>query len=60
MNAITSFFDRLVFAATCVVGWAIFPMLIAVGFAALLSYALLAEFLSPEEAPAIELERPAA
>jgi hypothetical protein len=58
MNAITTFLDRLVFAATCVVGWAIFPMLIAVGIAALLSYALLAEVFSPEEARTFDLNPP--
>jgi hypothetical protein len=58
MNAVTTFLDRLVFAATCVVGWAIFPMLIAVGIAALLSYALLAECFSSEEARTFDLTPP--
>jgi hypothetical protein len=43
MHAISIFVDRLVFAGTCVVGWVIFPLLIAAGFIALLGYALIAE-----------------
>jgi hypothetical protein len=47
MNAITTFLDRLFFAATCVLGWVIFPLFIVLGCLALLSYALIAECFSP-------------
>jgi hypothetical protein len=59
MSAITTFLDRLGFAATCIIGWAIFPVLIAAGIAGLLIYALLAECFSTEKAPVLELEPPA-
>jgi hypothetical protein len=45
MHAISTFADRLVFAGTCVVGWVIFPLLIATGVIALLLYALIAELM---------------
>jgi hypothetical protein len=43
VNALSTFFDRLFFAVICVVAWVIFPVLIAVGAAVLLIYALIAE-----------------
>jgi hypothetical protein len=46
MNAVSTFVDRLLFAATCVLGWIIFPLFIAVGAVALLIYALFAELVS--------------
>lgn len=46
MHAISSSVDRLAFAATCVIGWLIFPLIIAAGFFGLLVYAVVAESIS--------------
>lgn len=46
MNAIYTFFNRLFFAVTCLLGWVVFPILILSGAAALLCYALIAELFS--------------
>ena len=54
MNALSTFLDRLFFAVLCVVAWVIYPVLIIVGGAALLIYALIAELFSsmaPEPPP---------
>jgi hypothetical protein len=60
MNAISTFFDRLFFAVTCVLGWVIFPMFILVGAAALLCYALIAELFSSMAAAPIDRDEPTA
>lgn len=62
MNAVTTFLDRLFFMAICALGWAIFPLFITLGFIALLSYALLAECLSPaaDSAAYADRQEPAA
>ena len=57
MNAITTFVDRLFFAATCVLGWVIFPLFIALGGIALLGYALIAECFSSVADSAASPER---
>jgi hypothetical protein len=46
MNALSKLLERLSFAALCIVAWGIFPVLIAVGGAALLIYATMAELCS--------------
>lgn len=64
MNAITTFLDRLFFMAICVLGWMIFPVFITLGCIALLSYALIAECLSPTagagSAASVDRQEPAA
>jgi hypothetical protein len=57
MNAITTFLDRLFFMAICVLGWVIFPVFITLGCIALLSYALMAECLSPTAGSAASVDR---
>jgi hypothetical protein len=46
MNAITTFVERLFFAAACVLGWVVFPMFLLAGGMVLLVYASVAELLS--------------
>jgi hypothetical protein len=46
MNAITTFVERLFFAAACVLGWVVFPMFLLAGGTVLLVYASVAELLS--------------
>jgi hypothetical protein len=58
MNAITTFLDRLCFMAICVLGWMIFPVFITLGCIALLSYAFIAECLSPAAGLAASVDRP--
>jgi len=63
MNAITTFLDRLFFMAICALGWVIFPLFITLGCIALLSYALIAECLSPtagSAAASVDRQEPAA
>jgi hypothetical protein len=62
MNAMTTFLDRLFFAATCALGWVIFPLFITLGCIALLSYALIAECLSSMagSADSVDRQEPAA
>lgn len=57
MNAVSTFFDRLFFAMLCLLGWVIYPVFIAVGGAALLIYALIAELCSPMRAAPPPLDR---
>jgi hypothetical protein len=57
MNAVTTFLDRLFFTATCVFGWLVFPLLIALGFVSLFCYALIAECLSSMVGPAVSASR---
>ena len=57
MNALSTFLDRLFFAVLCVVAWVIYPVLIAVGGAALLIYALIAELWSSLAAAPPPLDR---
>jgi hypothetical protein len=62
VNAITTFLNRLFFAATCILGWVIFPLFITLGFLALLSYALIAEWFSStaDSAASADREEPVA
>ncbi|HEY3849335.1 MAG TPA: hypothetical protein VGL87_00075 [Steroidobacteraceae bacterium] len=57
----TTFLDRLFFAATCVLGWVIFPLFITLGCIALLTYAFLAEcFSTADSAASVDGQKPAA
>lgn len=58
MNAMTSLLDRIFTAATCILGWAVFPLFIALGAIALFIYAFVAEVLSPASGGSDALERP--
>ena len=49
MNAVTTFLDRILTAVTCILGWAVFPLFIALGAIALFVYAFIAELFSPAD-----------
>ena len=46
MDTLSTFFDSLLFAAACAVGWVAFPVFLIGGAVALLGYALIAELAS--------------
>ena len=46
MNALSTFVERLFFAATCVLGWVVFPMFLVAGGTALFVYASVAELVA--------------
>ncbi len=47
MNAISTFLDCLLFTVVCIAAWVILPLLIAAGCLVLLTYAMIAELVSP-------------